>query len=328
MSNKDFAILLDLDSVILNTGPHLLEWLQNSFNVGLDVKYEEFTEFRFEKNFPMFTRAMVEEVFSHPEFWLTIPSIPGATVFSETLCSLGEVLVCTDRFWLPNMEDITRESLCNATIQYDKLRFVDSKDKAKFAQEHNVKLAFEDRLDNAIAISEFCPVGLIGQPYNDNPWIGDRPIFRIAKDYIYPDLEMAGDWAIFMHDLHNSSPTGRMDDRFAIKAQPEPEKPKFETILDEAKHLVCGDRNKDYGTPFDNFSNTVAMVNGYLGDQLKYPLTPEDFAEIMTLVKISRAKNDINLNRPVKRDSVVDCSGYQATLDMVVQEKIKRGMYQ
>lgn len=89
-----------------------------------------------------------------------------------------------------------------------------------------------------------------------------------------------------------------------------------DSILMEAHRLTHGDRNKDYGHPYDDCSRTASMINAMLGDKLKAPLLPSEAALIMCLVKISR-----QVHKP-KRDNMVDLAGYAYVADAcVVMEK-------
>lgn len=81
-----------------------------------------------------------------------------------------------------------------------------------------------------------------------------------------------------------------------------------EDILEEALRITKGDRNNDYGHPFDDFTKTAAMWSAILGTTVG----PEHVAMCMICVKLSR-----QCNSP-KRDNLVDGAGYFRTLDMVV----------
>lgn len=88
-----------------------------------------------------------------------------------------------------------------------------------------------------------------------------------------------------------------------------------ETILQEAQRLVHGDRQAAYGHPLDDFSRTAAMWAAILG----HPVTAEQVGLCMIAVKVSR-----QCNAP-KRDNMTDAAGYAATVQMVVEERRKRG---
>lgn len=87
-----------------------------------------------------------------------------------------------------------------------------------------------------------------------------------------------------------------------------------ETILDEAKRIVYGERGENYGHPFEDFSRTAKIWSAILDIQV----TPEQVALCMVGLKISR-----EVNRP-KRDNVVDGAGYFENLDMVKKERSRR----
>lgn len=72
------------------------------------------------------------------------------------------------------------------------------------------------------------------------------------------------------------------------------------TILDEAKQLVTGDRNDDYGPPSDDMARTAKLWSAYL----EHPIKPSDVPAMMILLKMSRQRH-----RP-KRDNWVDAAGY------------------
>lgn len=74
-------------------------------------------------------------------------------------------------------------------------------------------------------------------------------------------------------------------------------------ILDAAKKIVTGDREKQYGSPEDNFSVIARLWSTYAG----HSFTPVDVAVMMTLLKVARIKTG-----HYKIDSYVDACGYLA----------------
>ena len=89
-------------------------------------------------------------------------------------------------------------------------------------------------------------------------------------------------------------------------------------VTEEATRLVHGDRNASYGHPLDDMSRTAGMVSSALAHKLTEPLTAEDVACIMCLVKISR-----QMNLP-KRDNLTDLAGYAECWDWIVSERATR----
>ncbi len=88
--------------------------------------------------------------------------------------------------------------------------------------------------------------------------------------------------------------------------------PVTETILEEARRLVHGDRGTDYGHPIEDFTRTGIMWGAILGREA---VSPEQVAMCMIAVKLSR-----ECHRP-KRDNRADIAGYAETLDMVRQRQ-------
>lgn len=74
-------------------------------------------------------------------------------------------------------------------------------------------------------------------------------------------------------------------------------------ILDAAKKIVTGDRERQYGSPEDNFDVIARFWTTYAG----HSFTPVDVAVMMTLLKVARIKTG-----HYKIDSYVDACGYLA----------------
>lgn len=72
-------------------------------------------------------------------------------------------------------------------------------------------------------------------------------------------------------------------------------------ILDAAKKIVTGDREKQYGKPEDNFAVIAEFWTTYIG----HPISSEDVAILMALLKIARIRSG-----NYKADSFVDGAGY------------------
>ena len=142
------------------------------------------------------------------------------------------------------------------------------------------------------------------------------------KDYLVRDIvEMLSCNAILL--LHNweQSRGARLEQRIAEdlgftqylywndgmiteKAVTEPVK---ESALQEAQRLVYGDRGKDYGHPFVDYTKTARLWSIILGTDV----TCEQAILCMVAVKISR-----EIHNP-KRDNRVDMAGYAECLERV-----------
>jgi hypothetical protein len=80
--------------------------------------------------------------------------------------------------------------------------------------------------------------------------------------------------------------------------------------LATASKLVCGDRNKEYGDPFENLGDCAELWSAYLrkkyGGKVGY-LTAEDVAWMNVLQKMARS-----FHGPAKADTYIDAAGYAA----------------
>lgn len=78
------------------------------------------------------------------------------------------------------------------------------------------------------------------------------------------------------------------------------------SVLDEAKDIIYGDREKTYGKPSKNLETIAVFWSEYIGTTL----SAKDVAVMMVLLKAARLRNDIT-----HRDSVVDICGYAALIE-------------
>ena len=76
-----------------------------------------------------------------------------------------------------------------------------------------------------------------------------------------------------------------------------------ESILNRAIECVCGERERDYGSPEDNFGSIAIYWSAHLGMEI----TAEDVAVMMALLKIARIGTGTATD-----DSWVDLAGYAA----------------
>lgn len=84
-----------------------------------------------------------------------------------------------------------------------------------------------------------------------------------------------------------------------------------EDVLAVAKKCVCGDREQDYGSPENNFLTIATFWSNYLNAVFPNAgivvLSPEDVANMMILLKISRIVSGTG-----KDDNWIDIAGYAA----------------
>lgn len=84
------------------------------------------------------------------------------------------------------------------------------------------------------------------------------------------------------------------------------------TILDEAKALVYGDREANYGHPVKDFTR---IGRGWAAILDLPEIPPEKVALMMGWLKMSRL-----IGNPGHRDSNVDWAGYAATFERVIEK--------
>jgi hypothetical protein len=86
------------------------------------------------------------------------------------------------------------------------------------------------------------------------------------------------------------------------------------SILDEAKDIIYGDREKTYGAPAKN----LVAIAGYWSNHLLtrfgvyHDITGADVCIMMTRLKAARLGNEVT-----HRDSLVDAVGYLALLERI-----------
>ena len=83
------------------------------------------------------------------------------------------------------------------------------------------------------------------------------------------------------------------------------------SILDEAAKIAGVDRSEAYGHPLENHRRIALMWQAYFDARKPGPLTPQDAARMMILLKVAR---DIHAPR---RDNRVDICGYAQCLELM-----------
>jgi hypothetical protein len=78
-------------------------------------------------------------------------------------------------------------------------------------------------------------------------------------------------------------------------------------ILSEAARLVDGDRARVHGDRYANFNAIAALWTAYLGPRCKVPLTADEAAIMLALVKVARSQAGA-----WNPDDYVDACGYIA----------------
>lgn len=87
-----------------------------------------------------------------------------------------------------------------------------------------------------------------------------------------------------------------------------------ENILQEADKLTLQDRRREYGPASEEFERAAVMWSTLLKKKLKEPITADEYAMCMVLVKV------IRYSYKPSRDSLVDIAGYTRTIEMLGEE--------
>lgn len=103
-----------------------------------------------------------------------------------------------------------------------------------------------------------------------------------------------------------------MDSCEKLKEYQKKKTPTRKSILEAAERCVCGDRDKQYGSPEDSFRVIAALWEVYLKERCVSPDTgvcilPEDVAALMVLFKVARIATGSYC-----ADSWIDAAGYAA----------------
>jgi Domain of unknown function (DUF6378)/Domain of unknown function (DUF4406) len=138
------------------------------------------------------------------------------------------------------------------------------------------------------------------------------PIYDL--DYSEPNLlgvridQWYEDPRDFVKALNNGETWGWKDPRLTEAPKP--------SALIEAEGLVNGPRADAYDHPMENFGRIVGLWNALLAEKLTAPITEEEHAMMMMLVKMARL-----LHTPGHRDSYVDIAGYAGTYEKLAQRR-------
>lgn len=95
------------------------------------------------------------------------------------------------------------------------------------------------------------------------------------------------------------------DDNLEEHEGPQPHVSPRESLLDEAKQIIMGDRNSTYGPPTQDFQRSADAMTAMGYRSASGPIRAHDVAILVTLVKISRLQWS-----PEKRDHWTDIAGY------------------
>ena len=91
-------------------------------------------------------------------------------------------------------------------------------------------------------------------------------------------------------------------------------------ILDEAKKIVSGRREQEYGAPEDSFTATAALWTAYINaahPECAIKFSPKDVAMMLGCLKVAR------IARGDKPDSFIDLAGYAACAGEIATQEFQ-----
>ena len=117
---------------------------------------------------------------------------------------------------------------------------------------------------------------------------------------------MANTWFVMKDSLEKTTPT---DEPTSTR---EWVSSRILKVMDEAADTVNGPRQETYGSPQDSFQQIADLWDAYLKRRADEPLGPQDVANMMILMKVSRSATGGK-----HHDSTVDIIGYAALKEVI-----------
>lgn len=150
----------DIDGCVARTGKHIFDSLQKANIIDTMFSYEtmigdEITWDPIKRTgIPGVKEEHLIELFTHPEFWLSIPPYRGVIESINGLPLIHKYAI-TDRSWYAELYLDTMKWLNINKCEFDSLHICKGKLKGKYAEQLGVTHFIEDRLKNCIHISPY-----------------------------------------------------------------------------------------------------------------------------------------------------------------------------
>ncbi len=156
---------VDIDGVISDIARHIIDYSAREF--ACLIAPEQISSDRMETCTEL-TQEQLIIIFTDPKFWKTLPVVPSSHEWLRRIREFGwEVILVTDRFWYPQIEEDTRDWLASNDIPFDDLEFARRAEKPTRARDLGITMFVEDQLSNANTLAEVCEtVFLVDRTYN------------------------------------------------------------------------------------------------------------------------------------------------------------------
>lgn len=158
---------IDIDGTV--TCPtSLVPFINESFN--LNITLDDLTEYELNKCLDIPEEALYQWFMkTEPKIYAQSPIANGAQQVLKKWVNEHELYFISAR--RDALLDVTEEWFHRHELNYHHIELIGTHDKVSTAKKHSVDLFFEDKHDNAVAISEelSIPVILFDTPYNRKP---------------------------------------------------------------------------------------------------------------------------------------------------------------
>ena len=169
---QDVVILIDIDDVLTYFVPAWVKWLDDKY--GLDVKYEDITEWEVAKFFPTLTPKQIFAPLGTREFCESVQVRPDAVEYVKKLYDMGyQIYLCTATNY-HNIKD-KYEIIIKQHFPYIDWQHVIVTSKKQMIRGDYL---IDDCIDNLIG-GEYIPI-CMAAPHNE--FLGDHHRFNNWKD--------------------------------------------------------------------------------------------------------------------------------------------------
>lgn len=179
---KNLAV--DIDGVLCNTN-FWIHWWHYEFNrkiINYNFIYGGST-YEMEKHYhpKALNSEDLKKMFTTKEFWEQAPAYWGSQVFLKELHKYYKIHIVTNRRWIPELQDITKEWLKKNNLVYDEIHFLKPEEKVEFCKEYHCESIIEDHPYTIEKCSKFMNVCAVS--YAHNRHLCNKQNIYMCRDY-------------------------------------------------------------------------------------------------------------------------------------------------
>jgi uncharacterized HAD superfamily protein len=159
-----FKAGIDLDGVIFDILDASINYLEGVHNII--IKKKDWTSYYISDLIPIITEEKATEMYLNPGMYVGGKELDNAIDNINKLKKDGWWIdIVTARDW--SCLTVTLDWLSDVKLEVDRLSFVTSAEKSKYAEEETFNIFIEDKYDTAKSLEDIVPlVYLIDAPYN------------------------------------------------------------------------------------------------------------------------------------------------------------------